>query len=85
MPAGGWHRCRRRRRHRACLDGANKIRPNFTVQTAKQWGIDFISIPNGEKGGRGASTRWTEGLVESANDLNRGKKGRRGEERQIKQ
>lgn len=38
VPAGGWHRrCRRRRRHRACLDGANKIRPNFTVQTAKQW------------------------------------------------
>jgi len=47
----------RRRRHRAHLDGTNKIRPNFTVQTAKQWYWFYFHIGPGSPRRRGRGDR----------------------------
>lgn len=74
----GWYRRRRcRRRHRACLDGTNKIRPNFTVQTAKQWYWFYFHISPGRP-----STMRMEGSAGStiSTTVSRAERGR-----QIKQ
>lgn len=66
----GWYRRRRcRRRHRACLDGANKIRPQFHGANRETMVLILFPYRSGRRGRKGKH--------DVDEGINRGKEGRR--------